>query len=196
MARLDRIVGDVLELGRRDRMQTEYLHLPEFCEQFLDSFSSFQGVAPGIIDLIAETGTGICSTARICTRSCGICWIMRCATAGIFPEAFVCQVKAGNAAGAGGTARHRRWRRRARRASGRRYSNRSSPRIISAPDSGCSLPGVVRGERCQPRSCARGGLRPFHSCWEKRYAVARSDRRTRRIEPRRWSSMTSRISAN
>jgi len=60
VARLNRIVADVLELGRRDRMQTEYLHLPEFCEQFLESFASFQGVAPGIIDLTAETGTGIC----------------------------------------------------------------------------------------------------------------------------------------
>ena len=60
VARLNRIVADVLELGRRDRMQAEYLHLQGFCEQFLESFASFQGVTPGAIVLAADADAGIC----------------------------------------------------------------------------------------------------------------------------------------
>lgn len=60
VARLNRIVADIVELGRRDRMQVEYLHLRGFCEQFLESFASFQGVAPGVIALDAGADAGIC----------------------------------------------------------------------------------------------------------------------------------------
>jgi two-component system sensor histidine kinase PilS (NtrC family) len=51
VARLDRIVADVLELGRRDRMQAEALPLESFCAQFVEGFEGVQGVAPDIIAL-------------------------------------------------------------------------------------------------------------------------------------------------
>ncbi|MGA9394768.1 MAG: ATP-binding protein [Azonexus sp.] len=60
VARLNRIVADIVELGRRDRMQTEYLSLQEYCEQFVDSFASFQNVAPEVIVIEAGGETGIC----------------------------------------------------------------------------------------------------------------------------------------
>ena len=60
VARLNRIVADIVELGRRDRMQTEYLSLQDFCEQFVDSFTSFQSVAPEVVVIEAVSETGIC----------------------------------------------------------------------------------------------------------------------------------------
>ncbi|MGV0949862.1 MAG: sensor histidine kinase [Azonexus sp.] len=60
VARLNRIVADVLELGRRDRMQTECLPLRDFCDQLVDEFVSFQGVAVGVIVLKVDDDCGIC----------------------------------------------------------------------------------------------------------------------------------------
>jgi two-component system sensor histidine kinase PilS (NtrC family) len=59
VARLNRIVADILELGRRDRMQAEFIPFRAFCEQFIDSFASFQGVAPGVIVLEASAECAI-----------------------------------------------------------------------------------------------------------------------------------------
>lgn len=59
VARLDRIVADILELGRRDRMQTERLSARSFCTQFVESFANVQGVAEGVIVLEAEHDPGI-----------------------------------------------------------------------------------------------------------------------------------------
>ncbi len=60
VARLDRIVADILELGRRDRMQAEHLELGRFCTQFLEGFENVQGVVPGVIVLEAADDSGIC----------------------------------------------------------------------------------------------------------------------------------------
>jgi two-component system, NtrC family, sensor histidine kinase PilS len=59
VARLDRIVADVVELGRRDRIQAEYISLGDFCEQLVESFVSFRGVAPGAIALEVSDECGI-----------------------------------------------------------------------------------------------------------------------------------------
>ena len=54
VARLDRIVADIVELGRRDRAQAEEIGLGAFCRQFAEEFCSFRGVAPEVI--AAEVG--------------------------------------------------------------------------------------------------------------------------------------------
>ncbi|WP_153145659.1 PAS domain-containing sensor histidine kinase [Dechloromonas sp. H13] len=60
VARLDRIVADILELGRRDRMQAEYLPLRRFCAQFVESFESAHAVVPGLIQVDVAGDPGIC----------------------------------------------------------------------------------------------------------------------------------------
>jgi two-component system sensor histidine kinase PilS (NtrC family) len=60
VARLDRIVADILELGRRDRMQLEPLPLAAFCEDFLDGFARSQGLAAGVVVLQAAEALTIC----------------------------------------------------------------------------------------------------------------------------------------
>jgi two-component system, NtrC family, sensor histidine kinase PilS len=60
VARLDRIVADILELGRRDRMLPEYLDLGRFCTQFVECFENVQEAAPGRIILEVELGLGLC----------------------------------------------------------------------------------------------------------------------------------------
>lgn len=60
VARLNRIVADVVELGRRDRIQAEYIPLGDFCEQLVESFVSFRGVMPGVIVLEISEDCGIC----------------------------------------------------------------------------------------------------------------------------------------
>jgi two-component system sensor histidine kinase PilS (NtrC family) len=51
VARLDRIVADILELGRRERTQQEMLSLREACEQFLDNFLVSEGLDTRILQL-------------------------------------------------------------------------------------------------------------------------------------------------
>lgn len=60
VARLDRIVADVLELGRRDRMQAEALPLFTFCESFLDSFVASGGAAPGFVVVEGDPDANLC----------------------------------------------------------------------------------------------------------------------------------------
>ena len=60
VARLDRIVADILELGRRDRMQAEYLDLHRFCLQFVERFENVCEAASGGIVLEVEAGLGLC----------------------------------------------------------------------------------------------------------------------------------------
>ena len=59
VARLDRIVADILELGRRDRMQTERLSVQSFCTQFIESFANVKDVADGVIMLEVGDDLGI-----------------------------------------------------------------------------------------------------------------------------------------
>jgi two-component system sensor histidine kinase PilS (NtrC family) len=51
VARLDRIVADILELGRRERTQQEMLSLHETCEQFMDNFLVSEGLDTRILQL-------------------------------------------------------------------------------------------------------------------------------------------------
>jgi two-component system sensor histidine kinase PilS (NtrC family) len=57
VARLDRIVADVLELGRRDRAQVECLPLAEVCADFFESFLVTEGLDSRI--LIFERGENL-----------------------------------------------------------------------------------------------------------------------------------------
>ncbi len=59
VARLDRIVADILELGRRDRMQAERLSVQSFCTQFVESFAHGKDVAEGVVVLEAGNDLGI-----------------------------------------------------------------------------------------------------------------------------------------
>lgn len=59
VARLDRIVADILELGRRDRMQSERLSVQSFCTQFIESFTNVQAVPDGVIVFEAGHDLGI-----------------------------------------------------------------------------------------------------------------------------------------
>lgn len=49
VARIDRIVVDILELGRRDRAQLERLSLADACSEFLENFLVSQGVASAVV---------------------------------------------------------------------------------------------------------------------------------------------------
>lgn len=60
VARLDRIVQDVLELGRQNRAQPESLCLGEFCSGFLETFVQSEGIAPGIVVGQFEADAAIC----------------------------------------------------------------------------------------------------------------------------------------
>lgn len=60
VARLDRIVQDVLELGRQSRAQPEPLRLDEFCAAFLETFVQSEGIEPGIIVARFEAEATIC----------------------------------------------------------------------------------------------------------------------------------------
>lgn len=52
--RLDRIVGDILELGRQGRAQTELLHADEFCASFVEHFMATENLEPGVVVLEAS----------------------------------------------------------------------------------------------------------------------------------------------
>jgi two-component system sensor histidine kinase PilS (NtrC family) len=49
--RLERIVRDVLEIGRRDRCHPEPVAFPAALESFLEEFSDKEGLAPGVVQL-------------------------------------------------------------------------------------------------------------------------------------------------
>ena len=60
VARLDRIVKDVLELGRQNRAQPEFLNLDEFCVDFVDHFVAAEDLSPGIVELELSPAATIC----------------------------------------------------------------------------------------------------------------------------------------
>ncbi len=61
VARLDRIVADVLELGRRERVQQiEQLSLAEVCARFLEHFWVSEGLDPKILELDVPGDLTIC----------------------------------------------------------------------------------------------------------------------------------------
>ena len=57
--RLDRIVQDVLMLGRRDNVQPETLALDEFCAAFVRQFAAAEGLAPEVIVWRAGSGAAL-----------------------------------------------------------------------------------------------------------------------------------------
>lgn len=60
VARLDRIVADVLELGRRDRAQVEGLLLSEVCAQFLENFMVTEGLDSRLLQVESAEGLSLC----------------------------------------------------------------------------------------------------------------------------------------
>ena len=60
VGRLDRIVRDVLEVGRQNRAQPELLSLDEFCRDFVEHFASAEGLSAGIVRLEPAPAMTIC----------------------------------------------------------------------------------------------------------------------------------------
>lgn len=60
VSRLDRIVQDVLELGRRDRAQPESLSLDEFLRDFVDEFVHTEAIDPAMLSVEIEAPATIC----------------------------------------------------------------------------------------------------------------------------------------
>ena len=60
VARLDRIVSDIVDLGRRDRAQSEAIPLGEFCRQFVDGFVGFRGIAPEVVRVEVDDELTLC----------------------------------------------------------------------------------------------------------------------------------------
>lgn len=60
VARLDRIVKDVLEVGRQNRAQLELLSLDDFCRDFVAHFVSAEGLLPGVVSLKPAPAMKIC----------------------------------------------------------------------------------------------------------------------------------------
>lgn len=58
--RLDRIVNDILELGRQNRGDAELLRLEEFCPDFIEQLLAAEGVDPDVLLLEVETGMTLC----------------------------------------------------------------------------------------------------------------------------------------
>lgn len=58
--RLNRLVGEVLELGRRDRSQPETIDLAAFLEKFVDEYSLYDAAAPKRIRVIIGEPISIC----------------------------------------------------------------------------------------------------------------------------------------
>lgn len=58
--RLNRLVGEVLDLGRRDRVQQESINLPAFLGQFIEEYSLQDANAASRIRLAIQGGTAVC----------------------------------------------------------------------------------------------------------------------------------------
>ena len=60
VTRLDRIVRDILELGRQNRAEPELLQADEFCASFLEQFSGSENLLPGVVQLEVGGPTTLC----------------------------------------------------------------------------------------------------------------------------------------
>ena len=60
VSRLDRIVRDILDLGRQGSADPESIRLDEFCALFVEHFASTEGLAADVIRLSAEQPAAIC----------------------------------------------------------------------------------------------------------------------------------------
>lgn len=60
VARLDRIVQDILELGRSDRAQPERLGLDAIVGEFVAGYARDEGLSPGLVVVDGEAGLALC----------------------------------------------------------------------------------------------------------------------------------------
>lgn len=60
VSRLDRIVGDVLELGRQNRAEPELLDLNDFCLAFIDRFLATEGMSSDVVLFSAKPQAKLC----------------------------------------------------------------------------------------------------------------------------------------
>jgi len=60
VSRLDRIVGDVLELGRQSRGEPDLLRLDALCADFVEEFSAAENLPAGVVLLEAAVSQMIC----------------------------------------------------------------------------------------------------------------------------------------
>jgi two-component system sensor histidine kinase PilS (NtrC family) len=60
VTRLDRIVKDILELGRQNRAEAELLSADEFCATFLEQFASGEGLPEGVVNFVVVDAVPIC----------------------------------------------------------------------------------------------------------------------------------------
>ncbi len=60
VSRLDRIVTDVLQLGRQNRSEPELLDMQEFCRVFIEDFLAAEGIPAEIVLLHVEDGVRLC----------------------------------------------------------------------------------------------------------------------------------------
>jgi len=58
--RLDRIVGDILELGRQSRAEPELLRVDEFCVGFVEHFNATESLSPGVVVLDGALPLNLC----------------------------------------------------------------------------------------------------------------------------------------
>jgi len=58
--RLDRIVNDVLELGRQNRAEAELLKIEEFCADFVEHLAAAENIEPGVLVLDIEADAKLC----------------------------------------------------------------------------------------------------------------------------------------
>lgn len=60
VSRLDRIVGDILELGRQSRAEPELLRLDEFCAGFVEHFNATEGLSPDVVVIEGSAPLTLC----------------------------------------------------------------------------------------------------------------------------------------
>jgi len=99
VVRLDRIVNDVLELGRQNRAEPELLQLEEFLDGFVEHLLAAEGLEPGVLAVDLEAGATLCFDRAHLHR---VLWnllgnALRHSTRG--PAAVRLQVRSGAAAG-------------------------------------------------------------------------------------------------
>jgi two-component system sensor histidine kinase PilS (NtrC family) len=58
--RLDRIVSDILELGRQSRAEPELLRVEEFCVGFVEHFNATESLSPGVVVLEGASPLNLC----------------------------------------------------------------------------------------------------------------------------------------
>ena len=63
--RLDRIVGDILELGRQSRAQPELLRVDEFCAGFVEHFIANENLEAGVVLLEAPQVAPVANSSHI-----------------------------------------------------------------------------------------------------------------------------------